>query len=93
MFNLPIISSRKIFTLLVIAILAVVFLSLKPLVFAATGIPRTINFQGKLVSNSSGVNVSDTTYSVVFTLYDKSSGEQLFGLRLNQLQQQMESSE
>ncbi len=74
MLNLPIINSRKIFTLLAIVILAIVFLSLKPFVFAATGIPRTINFQGKLVNNSSGINVTNSTYSVVFTLYDKDSG-------------------
>lgn len=42
-------------------------------VLAADGINKTINFQGKLV-NSSGLNVADNTYSVVFTLYDADSG-------------------
>ena len=40
---------------------------------AATGINRQINFQGKL-TNSAGVNVSDSSYSVVFSLYSVSSG-------------------
>ncbi len=40
---------------------------------AATGINKTINFQGKL-SKSDGTNVTNGTYSVVFTLYDASSG-------------------
>ncbi|MGI8419564.1 MAG: beta strand repeat-containing protein [Candidatus Levyibacteriota bacterium] len=41
--------------------------------FAATGINKQINFQGKLVDNN-GLNVADSTYTVVFTLYDASSG-------------------
>lgn len=40
---------------------------------AATGINKQINFQGKLV-DSSGLNVADNTYSVIFTLYDAPSG-------------------
>lgn len=56
----------------------VIFFLLTPLFFslkaeAATGINKQINFQGKLV-DSSGLNVADSTYSVVFTLYDASSG-------------------
>lgn len=47
-------------------------MAIKP-AFAATGINQTINFQGKLVG-STGLNVADSTYSVVFTLYDASSG-------------------
>lgn len=41
--------------------------------FAASGINKQINFQGKLVDNS-GVNVADSTYTVVFSLYNVSSG-------------------
>ena len=39
--------------------------------YAAAGINRFINFQGKLVNNPAGTNVSNTTYTVVFTIYDK----------------------
>jgi hypothetical protein len=38
----------------------------------AAGINNQINFQGKLV-NSNGTNVADSTYSVVFSLYNVSS--------------------
>ena len=41
--------------------------------FAAVGINNEINFQGKLV-NSSGLDVTDGTYTVVFSLYNVSSG-------------------
>jgi fibronectin-binding autotransporter adhesin len=41
--------------------------------YAAVGINNEINFQGKLVS-SSGVDVPDSTYTVVFSLYNSSSG-------------------
>ena len=41
--------------------------------FAATGINRTINFQGKVV-NKDGTNVADGQYTFVFKLYDASSG-------------------
>lgn len=37
---------------------------------AAIGINRQINFQGKLVNNPLSTNVSDTSYTVIFTLYD-----------------------
>ena len=37
--------------------------------YAAVGINKQINFQGKL-TNADGTNVADNTYSVVFTLYD-----------------------
>src|SRR5258708_25882882 len=40
---------------------------------AAAGINHTINFQGKLV-NSDGTNVSNGSYSIVFSLYTVSSG-------------------
>ncbi len=42
-------------------------------VFAATGINRTINFQGKVV-NKDGTNVADGQYTFVFKLYDAASG-------------------
>ena len=41
---------------------------------AASGINRFINFQGKLVNNPSATNVSNTSYTVVFTIYDNPSG-------------------
>ena len=41
--------------------------------YAATGINRTINFQGKVV-NKDGTNVSDGQYTFVFKLYDAASG-------------------
>ena len=37
---------------------------------AATGINRQINFQGKLVTNPGGTNVSNTSYTIVFTFYN-----------------------
>lgn len=39
--------------------------------YAAVGVNKQINFQGKL-TNADGTNVADNTYSVVFTLYDAS---------------------
>jgi len=41
---------------------------------AVAGINRQINFQGKLVDNPTGVNVADVSYTVIFTIYDNSSG-------------------
>ncbi|HSA84418.1 MAG TPA: hypothetical protein VLF20_06070 [Patescibacteria group bacterium] len=40
---------------------------------ASTGINNQINFQGRLV-DADGLLVADSTYSVVFTLYDAASG-------------------
>src|SRR5438477_468646 len=40
---------------------------------ASPGINKQINFQGKLVDNN-GLNVADSTYAVVFSLYSVSSG-------------------
>jgi|GEM_PF-2660663 len=42
-------------------------------VFAAAGINKQINFQGKLV-NADGTNVTDGSYTVVFTMYSVFSG-------------------
>ena len=44
--------------------------------FAATGINRQINFQGRLVNNTTGLNVSNGSYSVVFTLYNNPNAGQ-----------------
>ena len=44
-----------------------------PVAFSATGINSSINFQGKL-TDKNGLNVADTNYSVVFTLYDATTG-------------------
>ncbi len=62
------------FPVLILALFSIgfIFLSIQT-VSAAPGIRQTINFQGKLV-NSSGLNVSNSTYTVVFTLYDAPSG-------------------
>ncbi|MDO8269413.1 MAG: hypothetical protein Q7T54_01945 [Candidatus Levybacteria bacterium] len=63
---------------LFIAISAVIFtvfamLNIDLKVSAATGINRTINFQGKVV-NSNGTNVADGQYTFVFKLHDAPSG-------------------
>lgn len=42
--------------------------------FAAPGINRTINFQGKVVNKSDSTNVTNGSYTFVFKLYDASSG-------------------
>src|SRR4051794_26939397 len=41
--------------------------------YAATGINRQINFQGKL-TNPDGTNVADGSYTLVFKLYEEISG-------------------
>jgi len=41
---------------------------------AAVGINRTINFQGKVVTNSSGINITNGNYNVEFRLYSVASG-------------------
>jgi hypothetical protein len=43
-------------------------------VFSATGILNQINFQGKVVNKTAGTNISDGTYSFVFSIYSVSSG-------------------
>jgi hypothetical protein len=42
--------------------------------YAAYGVPRTINFQGRLVTNPGGVNVANGTVSIVFSLYNGATG-------------------
>ena len=68
----------KIFTsgAIAIGLALVLFLSIsvKNQVFGAAGINRQINFQGKLVNNPNGTNVSNTSYTVIFTIYDRDSG-------------------
>src|ERR1035437_3309008 len=61
---------------LFLSILAIVFLLANFSLFftrpvlAATGINRTINFQGKLVNNSGGTNLANGTYSMTFAFYN-----------------------
>jgi len=61
----------RIFTSIAIAIAVIfIFVPVKNSVNAATGINRQINFQGKLVNNPAATNVTDTSYTIVFTLYN-----------------------
>ncbi len=55
----------------IISIFAITILLLPSLSFA--GIPKTINYQGKL-TGPSGSPVSDGTYSVTFRIYDQGAG-------------------
>mgnify|MGYP001585353540 CR=1 FL=1 len=65
----------RIFTSIAIVSIAIlIFPQIFTPVQAATGINRQINFQGKLVNNPAATNVTDTGYTVVFTLYDNASG-------------------
>ena len=48
------------------------FLS-SPIASAVPGINHQINFQGKLVNPSTGTNVADGTYSIVFSIYSVST--------------------
>src|SRR5438046_1731275 len=41
---------------------------------AAQGINRTINFQGKLINKTTGLNVANGAYDFTFKLYDLNSG-------------------
>ena len=67
--------SFKIIIRLVAAIflISVVFSSFPANVFAAAGINRQINFQGKLVDGS-GLTVADSTYTITFSFYNGTSG-------------------
>jgi hypothetical protein len=66
---------RHIFILLAIAsFLLSSFLVFTPKAQAATGINRQINFQGRLVNNTTGLNLANSSYSVVFSFYNLSSG-------------------
>jgi len=64
-------NSKPLFLTLAIVFFLLSFVQLftKP-TYAANGINRTINFQGKLVKNSDGTNVSNTSYTVTFALYN-----------------------
>lgn len=73
MFAPPNISGLPLAALIIIGFTAI-FAFYKPTqTYAAAGIYERINFQGKL-QNANGTNVTDGNYSVVFTLYDASSG-------------------
>ncbi len=59
-------------------VLAIYFLIHSSFVQAATGIYRTINFQGKIVNKSDATNITNNSYSFTFKLYDDpSAGNQL----------------
>jgi hypothetical protein len=53
----------------IIIFVFVFFSSISANVFAASGINRQINFQGKLVG-SDGLTVADSTYTIVFSFYN-----------------------
>lgn len=58
---------------LVLLCFSFVFNTTNNVATAATGINRQINFQGKLV-NADGTNVTDGSYSILFSIYSVSSG-------------------
>jgi hypothetical protein len=43
-------------------------------IFAATGILKQINFQGKVVNKTTGTNIADNNYNFTFAIYDAPSG-------------------
>ncbi len=51
-------------------LLGVLFVWEPPRIYAATGILKQINFQGKVVNKTVGTNVTDDDYSFTFTIYD-----------------------
>lgn len=66
---------RRIRRLLAVPIMVGVFFVLcSTSVFAATGILKQINFQGKVVNKTVGTNVSDGSYTFTFSIYTASSG-------------------
>ncbi len=68
------------FFLIVPVIFFCLFFSTAHFAQAATGINRTINFQGRVINKTSGTNVNDGTYTFVFKIYDSSSnGTKLWG--------------
>jgi hypothetical protein len=42
--------------------------------YAANGVPRTINFQGRVVNNTTGINIANGTVKMIFSLYNGASG-------------------
>src|ERR1035437_4009311 len=61
----------KIFTSIAIVSIAIfIFSQVYTPAQAATGINRQINFQGKLVNNPAATNVTNTSYTIVFTFYN-----------------------
>jgi hypothetical protein len=66
-------------TIIIIIVLSLATLVALPHVYATAGIHKTINFQGKLVANTAGTNLTNGTYSITFTLYDDpTSGSNLW---------------
>jgi hypothetical protein len=55
-----------------IVLVGILFFSISSNAFAAYGINRQINFQGKLVDDD-GLTVADDTYTIVFTFYNASA--------------------
>ncbi len=53
------------------------FASNPPPALAATGINRTINFQGKVVNKTGGTNITDGNYDFTFKLYDAATNGNL----------------
>lgn len=71
----PKLNFTRFFTIFAIASIAIfIFSQIFTPAQAAIGINRQINFQGKLVNNPAATNVANTSYTVVFTLYDNASG-------------------
>ncbi|MGH7246076.1 MAG: beta strand repeat-containing protein, partial [Candidatus Levyibacteriota bacterium] len=69
----------ELFFLAPLVLFGFVFLSSSH-VQAASGINRTINFQGRVINKTSGTNVTDGNYTFVFKIYDSSSaGTKLWG--------------
>jgi len=66
--------TRVITGFVIASVLVIPFFAVIPKTNAAIGINRTINFQGKLINNPTKTNVSNTTYTVVFSFYDRASG-------------------
>ncbi|HVZ66923.1 MAG TPA: hypothetical protein VG917_01545 [Patescibacteria group bacterium] len=68
-------SAHKLVLVLTILLLIVgqTYLITTPKAFAADGINKQINFQGKVV-NSNGTNVADGSYNFVFKIYSTPSG-------------------
>jgi hypothetical protein len=61
------------FVLFCLLLLGVMFLLPASRVSAATGTLKQINFQGKVVTKTTGVNIADGDYSFTFRIYDVSS--------------------
>ncbi len=67
-------SGATIFFVAVFAVFFALVSVLPPGVFAATGINKQINLQGKLVNPTTGINVADGTYNMEFKIYQDGDG-------------------